>query len=123
MEIGKRKKRKEVRAKIPVDEYEYLLKSYAKSTSRSLTEYIRKIFAGKPVTVIYRDRSLDEFMNELILLREAMEAILVNPNPCEGKDDRLLELYEAIKEKINQSADHVCKNKLPRGDQPDSGLQ
>ncbi|WP_231596111.1 plasmid mobilization protein [Sphingobacterium endophyticum] len=50
------------------------------STSRKLSDYIRKCIFRKKIIMTYRNRSLDEFMEEMILLRKELNAIGNNFN-------------------------------------------
>ena len=49
-------------------------KTDKKSTFQNLSEYGRAMILGKPVTVIHRDKSMDEVLEELILLRRELAA-------------------------------------------------
>ncbi|MES2112716.1 MAG: plasmid mobilization relaxosome protein MobC [Bacteroidota bacterium] len=62
------------------DEYGVLEKAWKKSTVGKLSEYVRRVLFGKAVTVYTRNRSLDELMAELVLLRRELNAIGVNFN-------------------------------------------
>lgn len=61
-------------------EYSDLERSWKASTSRKLSEYIRKCIFRKQIVTTYRNRSLDEFMEEMILLRKELNAIGNNFN-------------------------------------------
>lgn len=50
-------------------DYLRLKDRYAKTTCRTLAEYLRKIILLEPVTINHRDASLDELVNELSLTR------------------------------------------------------
>lgn len=61
-------------------EYSDLERSWKTSTSRKLSDYIRKCIFRKKIVTTYRNRSLDEFMEEMILLRKELNAIGNNFN-------------------------------------------
>lgn len=61
-------------------EYSDLERSWKASTSRKLSDYIRKCIFRKQIVTTYRNRSLDEFMEEMILLRKELNAIGNNFN-------------------------------------------
>ena len=61
-------------------EYETIKKRQAKSTCRKLSEWSRRLLLGKPVTVYTRNQSLDDFVSELILLKNELSAIGNNFN-------------------------------------------
>jgi hypothetical protein len=62
------------------DEYTKLEVSWKKTTIRKLSEYLRRLIFNKPVTGYVRNKSLDEFMAEMVLLRKELNAIGVNFN-------------------------------------------
>jgi hypothetical protein len=53
---------------------------FKKTRFRKLSEYIRSLLLEKPSTVMYRDKSMDEILEELILLRRELNAIGNNLN-------------------------------------------
>ena len=53
---------------------------YKKSTKQKLSEYIRAILMDKPITVYVRNQSYDDFVAEMILLRNELKAIGNNFN-------------------------------------------
>ena len=61
-------------------EYSDIEQRWTASTSRKLSEYIRKCIFRKQIVTTYRNRSLDEFMEEMILLRKELNAIGNNFN-------------------------------------------
>jgi len=89
---------------IQEDDFERLQQGLAGSTCWTMTEYCRKLLTGKPVTVFYRNQSLDGFIHEAIALRKALQQI--------GQDhERLVPLLNDIKNCINKIYDHVRQNK------------
>jgi len=61
-------------------EYEQLEKRFKKTRFRKISEYARSLLLEKPVTVFYRDKAMDEVLEELILLRRELNAIGNNLN-------------------------------------------
>lgn len=53
-------------------EYDQLHKQFNKTTCRKLSDYARKILLGKPVVATYRNKSLDDFMAEMMMLRKEL---------------------------------------------------
>lgn len=53
---------------------------FSNSTKRTQTEYIRSILLEKPITIYTRNKSLDEFLEEIILLRKELISIGNNFN-------------------------------------------
>ena len=60
--------------------YSKIQEKFKKTTCRELSEYARKVLLDKPVTTTYRNRSLDDFMEEMIRLRMDLNAIANNFN-------------------------------------------
>lgn len=61
-------------------EFKLLNNRFKKTRFRKLSEYIRCVLLEKPVTVMYRDKSMDEVLEELILLRKELNSIGNNLN-------------------------------------------
>jgi hypothetical protein len=66
--------------RLSAGEYEAVERGWKKTTLRKLSEYVRRVLMGKTITVYTRNRSLDEFMVEMVLLRRELNAIGVNFN-------------------------------------------
>lgn len=79
------KEPKEIRAKwvsVRLNEMEKnkLEKLYKKTTCNSLGEYVRSVLLKEPVIVRFRNRSADDFIEEILLLRKELNAIGNNFN-------------------------------------------
>lgn len=61
-------------------EYGEVAEKWKKSNCGKLSEYVRRLIFNKPLVSSYRNRSLDELMAELALLRKELNAIGVNFN-------------------------------------------
>jgi hypothetical protein len=106
-------------------EEESLNKRYKKSTFQNLSEYGRAMILGEPVTIVHRDKSMDELLEELALLRRELNHIgnnlnqaVKNINSAHGIPDNRLWMnlltvingklepsISQIKEKMNKYAD------------------
>ncbi|MEJ7693495.1 plasmid mobilization relaxosome protein MobC [Daejeonella sp.] len=73
-------KTRKVTVRFGREEFRQVESSFRKTTFRKLSEYVRAMLLGKAKTVIYRDRSMDELLEELILLRRELNAIGNNLN-------------------------------------------
>ncbi|MEO3404899.1 plasmid mobilization relaxosome protein MobC [Mucilaginibacter sp. CAU 1740] len=62
------------------DEYSELDKQWKNSTVRKLSELVRRLIFGRKFTVYTRNKSLDDLLEELALLRRELNAIGVNFN-------------------------------------------
>ena len=61
-------------------EYAKIERKWKASTCRKLSDYVRHNLFEKPVTSYYRNQSLDEFMAEMVLLRNDLNHIGNNFN-------------------------------------------
>jgi hypothetical protein len=111
--------------RLSLDEYAKLHKHFSKTTCRKMSDYSRKILLGKPLIGTYRNRSLDDFMAEMIQLRSQLNSIGNNFNQAikklhtlqqipefrswiityELEKQILLNQVEEIKNRINKIAD------------------
>ena len=101
-------------------EFERLEKRYKNSTSKKLSNYVRRVLFNKPVTVYHRDQSLDDFMAEMILLRKELASIGNNLNQAVKKLHTLQQiaefkqwiiLYELEKQTLFNKVDEI-KNRI-----------
>lgn len=81
--------------RMKLDEYELLNKRVAGTTCRSLSEYSRKVLLEKTITVISRDKSMDDVLEELILLRKELNFIGNNFNQAVRKLNSVSGMPEA----------------------------
>lgn len=61
-------------------EYELIHRHFTKTTCRKLSEYARKVLLNKPVTVKFRNQSADEFLEQMVQLKNELSAIGNNFN-------------------------------------------
>lgn len=97
-------------------EYESVTGDFKATTFRKLSDYLRAVIMGKKVTIAYRNRSLDAFMEEMILLRRELNAIGNNLNQVTRRingcqDDRelqrLLPVYTAVQTKTQDKINEI----------------
>jgi hypothetical protein len=106
-------------------DYNKINQKFSKSTCRKLSEYARRVLLEKQITVNQRNQSFDDFMAEMIRLRNELNAIGNNLNQSvkklymlsqihefkiwiisnENRIKILFEKVDAIKNKINQISD------------------
>ena len=104
------------------DEEKKLNKFFSRTTSGSLSEYARDVLLREPVNVIYRNKSADEFLAEMIQLKKELNAIGNNFNQAvhklhtldhvpeikawailnESSKKNFMKKMDEIKEKVNQ---------------------
>ncbi len=61
-------------------EYETIHGYFSKTTCRKLSEYARNVLLQKPVVIKFRNESADDFLAEIILLKNELSAIGNNYN-------------------------------------------
>ena len=104
------------------DEEIVLNNFYKRTTCNSLSEYARIVLLKESVNIIYRNQSADDFLAEMILLKNELNAIGKNFNQAVHKlhtldhiqeiqlwlivnetvQKKFLKKVEEIKEKLNQ---------------------
>ena len=105
-----------IKVRLKPSEEESLNKIFKKTTFQNLSEFGRAMILGKPVTVIHRDKSMDEVLQELILLRRELNFIgnnlnqaVKNINSAHGfPDTRLwMNLLTVINGKLEPSINEI----------------
>lgn len=61
-------------------EFDKIMRSFRTTTKRSLSEYVRSVLLGKPITVYTRDQSIDDMLALFISLKNELSAIGNNFN-------------------------------------------
>jgi hypothetical protein len=125
MSKSKNNMSKRIYVRLRANDLNVLHKRLDATTCRNLSEYARHVLLNKPVTIKQRNQSLDDFMTEMIRLRNELNAIGNNINQSvkklhtlsqfqefkswlilnENHQKILLEKVEEIKSKINQISD------------------
>ncbi|MBK0378553.1 plasmid mobilization protein [Mucilaginibacter segetis] len=80
MEKQKENRSKTLLTRLKPDEYQSIYSAFKKTRFNKLSEYSRSLLLSKPVVVNYRDKSMDEMLEELALLRRELNAIGTNLN-------------------------------------------
>ena len=102
------------------EEYEQIAKRCESSTCKKLSEYVRHIIFNKPITVLQRNQSLDDFMSEMIVLRNELNQVGNNFNQAVKKLHTLRQIaefktwiitYELEKQTIINKVDEI-KNRI-----------
>ncbi|MBS1605457.1 MAG: hypothetical protein JST42_22525 [Bacteroidetes bacterium] len=86
------------------DEFSRLKKLFARSTGKTLSNYVRNVSLQEPVEVVQRNQSFDDFVVELVLLRKELASIRQLPLTPE-KMQQITRLHEEIRNKTYQIAD------------------
>jgi hypothetical protein len=111
--------------RLTLSEYAQIEKRCKNSTANKLSEYVRRVLFDRPITVYQRNQSLDDFMTEMMQLRNELNGIGNNFNQAvkklhtldqinefkgwiltyETEKKALLKQVEEIKNRINKIAD------------------
>lgn len=100
-------------------EYQLIESRYKKTTHQNLSEFSRAVLLGKAVTVIHRDKAMDEILEELALLRKELNAVgnnlnqaVRNINSAHGNaDSRLwMGLLQVINGKVEPAITDIKKS-------------
>ena len=76
------------------DEYATIERKWKASTCRKLSDYVRKHLFDKSIVTTYRNQSLDDFMEETIILHNELNAIGTNINQAVKKLHTLQQIPE-----------------------------
>ena len=85
--------------------------NYSRSTCLNHAEYLRKVALGQRITIFYRNKSFDEFLDEAIRLRNEMQTVREKLPAAIPDLSVLIALQEKIKTILIQIFNHVRQNK------------
>ncbi len=104
------------------EEYAKIHKQFSNTTCRKLSDYARKILLDKPVTATYRNQSLDDYMTEMMMLKNDLNSIGNNFNQAVKKLHTLRQITEfknwiithelekqILFNKVDQIKNHISK--------------
>ena len=100
-------------------EYAKIERKWKASTCRKLSDYVRHNLFEKPVTTYYRNQSMDDFMAEMILLRNELNHIGSNFNQAVKRLHTLNQIdefrswliaYEVEKKTLFNKVDEIKKH-------------
>lgn len=100
--MAKEKRNKWKNIRFTEKELDKLQGRFKNSTSSQLSHYMREILLDRPVTVKFRNESLDSFMEEVITMKQELNAIGNNLNQAVKK----LHTLKAIPEFRQWIANH-----------------
>lgn len=123
MEEKKRSNRtRVVGTRLTETEFKTIESAWLKSTSLKLSDYLRRVIFNRPVVKTYRNKSMDDFMHEMALLRAELNRIGVNYNQSVKKLHTLRSLPEfkrwmltdemekrTLANKIDEIKSHIAK--------------
>ncbi len=80
MENEEENRERKVTTRFKPNEFKVIDTRFKKTRFLKMSEYIRSVLLEKPITVNYRDKSMDDLLEELALLRRELNAIGNNLN-------------------------------------------
>src|SRR5258708_4039599 len=91
---------KKVAIHLKQDEYEDFIKAYKGTICRSISDYGRNLLLSKPVTVVYRNRSIDDFTETAVKLRKELKILLekttLTPTETEWLKHKIVSIEENL---------------------------
>lgn len=94
MERENSNRTRKITLRLTPEEYTKIEHKWKASTCRKLSDYVRKHLFNKPITTHYRNQSLDDFMEETVVLRNELSAIGNNVNQVVKKMHTLQQIPE-----------------------------
>ncbi len=113
MEEVKNNRTKLITLRLTTEEYELVHSRFKTTTCRKLSDYLRKVLLTGKVTILTRNQSVDDFMAEMIELRNQLSAIGNNFNQAVHKLHILDKIPELLQWLINNELDKkIMMNKV-----------
>ena len=81
-------------------DYQHLVDAFKLTTCRTMAEYLRKRVLNEPITVFYRNKSLDDFTETAISFNKKADAILKKGDFDNDDTNWLCQDIKVIKEMI-----------------------
>ncbi len=94
MEQTNTKRSRIIGLRLTLKEYEQIEKKWKTSTCRKLSDYVRRSIFEKPIVTTYRNQSLDDYMAEMMRLRNELNGIGNNFNQAVKKLHTLHQIAE-----------------------------
>ena len=103
-------RKKRVGTVVSSEEYEVIKSIFRSSAYRSFSNYVRKMLLAQPISLKYGNASIDPLIDQLIGLRNNIEATLEHPSLSDEDKSLLKTLFSEIKILIIKIAD-ICLQK------------
>ena len=94
MEAENSNRTRTIGLRLTPEEYANIERKWKASTCRKLSDYVRKHLFDKSIVTTYRNQSLDDFMEETIVLHNELNAIGTNINQAVKKLHTLQQIPE-----------------------------
>ncbi|HEY4288863.1 MAG TPA: hypothetical protein VGN00_17290 [Puia sp.] len=98
-----------VKCHINQNDYEKFMEGYKKTLCRNKSDYMRRILLGKPVTVTYRNRSLDDFIEIAVQLRRDWRSLLAKSGFNQAEIEELKRRITLIEENLIQISEQCLQ--------------
>ena len=110
-------RRRRLNIRLSQQEWNLIQGLAANSTCRSVSEYARKVLAQKPVKVLYRNQSFDEFEEQMATrflplleqLREYVARVTAADPVALATLQRLANIFEDIRELLAKLSDQCAQ--------------
>jgi len=93
-----------VKVRYTPDEFTRLKKAFARSTCHTIASYVRRLSLEQPVEIVHRNASFDDFVGEIVRLREEMAAIRQLPGWTTEQRVRMIFLEAEIQSSVDKIA-------------------
>lgn len=90
-------------------EYESFLEGFRCTLYKKKSHYARRLLLGEPVTVIYRNHSLDDLIEMAVGLRKDLRLLLSKEILSAGEKEALTKRVQSIEERLIQLID-ICSH-------------
>jgi hypothetical protein len=104
------KKLFQINVSLKKGEYEKFIQAYKNTSYRSKAAYARKLLLGKPPTMLYRNRSLDEFIESGVQLRKLLKLLTAKESLTRDERTELQRQLGSIEYLLITIVD-LCKQK------------
>jgi len=90
-------------------DYGKFMEGYKNTLCRNKSDYMRRILFGRPVTVTYRNRSLDDFIETAVQLRRDWRGLLGKSGFSQAEIEELKNRIALIEEKLIQISEQCLQ--------------
>jgi hypothetical protein len=90
-------------------EYQKFMDAYNSTVYRSISAYARKLLFGKPVEIIYRNRSLDDFIEIGVKLRKDLQLLINKDLFTPAEKTELHKKMTQIEDQLTKIVEQCCQ--------------
>lgn len=103
-------KAKRISAYLHQRDWDEVCKKISNSTCQGVSEYVRNLLLGVPITYYTRNKSFDDFVSEGVRIRREIQHIRSDLQLSQESQARLIQLFIEINDQLKILSDHVYKN-------------